>query len=116
MQNLSCQQLASEDQPLWKQLLHARVKELGSIQAVANELGYARTSLSLALRDKYIGSTENLEKHVLKMLGQVGCPFLEKSISPAECKAFKERDAPTHNPAEMRHWRECQNCELRTKA
>ncbi|ENX20163.1 hypothetical protein F892_03086 [Acinetobacter vivianii] len=112
MQKLSCKQLATDPLPLWKQLVNERITELKSIQKVADEIGYARPSLSLALRDKYIGSTEKLEKKVLQVLGQVNCPFLEKSISPTECRVFETRDAPTQNPSEMRHWRACQGCEV----
>lgn len=96
--------------PEWKRLLLARIETLGSIQKVADELGYARPSLSLALNDKYKGSTEKMEKRVLKVYGQVHCPYLERQISPAECQGYREREAPTQNPAEMRHWRACQNC------
>ncbi|RSN77922.1 LysR family transcriptional regulator [Acinetobacter haemolyticus] len=110
MQKLSCQQLATD--PLWKQLVYARIKEVKSIQRVADEIGYARASLSLALRDKYIGSTKKLENRVLDVLGQVHCPFLKKSISPAECGAFETREAPTQNPSEMRHWRACKSCDV----
>ena len=56
----------SSELPKWKNLVHARIAELGSIQKVADELGYARSSLSLALRDKYVGSTEQLEKESSK--------------------------------------------------
>lgn len=96
----------------WKQLVYARIDELGSIKKVADELGYARPSLSLALRDKYVGSTEKLIKCVMRVLGQVQCPYLRKSISPSDCSAYREREAPTQNPAEMRHWRACQTCSI----
>lgn len=112
MQKISCLTVACKPLPQWKKLVYERIQELGSIQKVANEIGYARTSLSLALRDKYVGSTKNLEETVLEKLSQVLCPFLNKSISPTQCKAYAERDAPTHNPAEMRHWRACQGCEI----
>lgn len=111
MQKLPCLQLASENEK-WKQLVYARKKQLGSIQKVADELGYARTSLSLALRDKYIGSTEKLEKRVFEVLSTVECPYLNESITLTQCVTYKERDAPTQNPTQMRHWRKCQNCTL----
>lgn len=100
----------SSDLLKWKKLVYARIEELGSIQKVADELGYARSSLSLALRDKYVGSTEQLAKKVIKVLDKVECPYLGYEISRGKCRKFKERDAPTQNPAEMRHWRECQFC------
>jgi len=95
----------------WKQLIYKRIQELGSIKKVADELGYARPSLSLALNDKYIGNTDKLVKTVYRVLGQINCPYLEKKITPDECRAFHSREAPTQNPAEMRHWRKCQTCQ-----
>ena len=54
--------LTSNELPDWKQLVLNRKEQLGSLQKVADELDYSRTSLSLALRDKYIGSTERLDR------------------------------------------------------
>ena len=96
----------------WKQLVEQRKEPLGSLQKVADELGYSRTSLSLALRDKYIGSTERLIKKVLAVLGKIECPYLQHEISSIDCQKYKERDAPTQNPVEMRHWRACQSCSI----
>lgn len=96
----------------WQKLVYDRIEQLGSIQAVADEIGYARSSLSLALRNKYKGSTAKLEEKVFSVLSQVQCPFLGESISFAQCKAYCKREAPTHNPAEMRHWRVCQGCDV----
>jgi len=96
--------------PQWVVLVEKRMEQLGSIQKVADELGYARPSLSLALRGKYVGSTERLEETVLKVLGSVHCPHLDKSLEADECVQFREREAPTQNPAEMRFWRACQKC------
>lgn len=94
----------------WKRLIENRVKELGSLQKVADEIGYARCSLSLALRDKYVGKTDRLIAAVHNKLNTFDCPHLQRELSSSECKQFKERDAPTQNPLEMRHWRACQAC------
>jgi hypothetical protein len=104
--------LTSNELPDWKQLVLNRKEQLGSLQKVADELGYSRTSLSLALRDKYIGSTARLVKKVLAVLGKIECPYLKHEISSIDCQKYKERDAPTQNPAEMRHWRACQSCPI----
>ena len=101
--------------PEWMVLVEQRIEQLGSIQKVANELGYARPSLSLALRGKYVGNTDRLEQTVMRVLGSVQCPHLNQELSPDECINFRERDAPTQNPAEMRHWRACQQCEVACK-
>lgn len=100
----------STEKPEWKRLVEQRIKQLGSIQKVADELGYARPSLSLALRGKYVGNTDRLEKTVIRVLGSVHCPHLDQVLSPETCIGFREREAPTQNPAEMRHWRACQKC------
>lgn len=105
----------SHDKPTWIVLVEQRIEQLGTIQKVADELGYARPSLSLAINGKYVGSTDRIEETVLKVLGNFKCPHLEREISPEECIAFKQRDAPTQNPAEMRHWRVCQQCPLACK-
>lgn len=68
--------------PQWIVLVEQRIQQLGSIQKVADELGYARPSLSLALRGKYIGNTDRLEKTVIRVLGAVHCPHLEQELSP----------------------------------
>lgn len=104
-----------DDLPQWKQLVYNRIKAVGSIQKVANELGYARASLSLALRDKYIGKTERLEQTVIRVLGSVTCPHIGQEITPDQCQSYKYRDAPTQNPADMRHWRTCQQCPVACK-
>lgn len=99
----------------WKQLVYARIEEVGSIKKVAEELGYARPSLSLALRDKYVGDTAAIEQKVLETFGHFECPFLKTKISRRQCRAYQERDAPTQNPVEMRHWRVCQNCKYKVE-
>lgn len=104
--------LTSNELPDWKQLVLNRKEQLGSLQKVAEELGYARPSLSLALRDKYVGSTDRLIKTVYQVLGKIECPYLQHEISSIACQKYKERDAPTQNPAEMRHWRVCQSCSV----
>lgn len=104
--------LHDSDLPEWKQLVYVEVEQLGSIQKVADKIGYSRVSLSLALRDKYIGSTKTLEEKVLRVLGDVSCPYLQKTISPTDCSENKNREAPTQNPTDMRFWRKCQNCPI----
>ena len=100
----------------WKQLVYARIEEVGSMTKVAKELGYARPSLSLALNGKYKGNTHSIEQKVLETFGQFECPFLKRTISRLQCRTYQEREAPTQNPAEMRHWRSCQNCQYKKGA
>lgn len=96
----------------WKILVYKRLEEVKSLQKVADEIGYARCSLSMALNDKYVGSTKRLEQAVFDKLSKVQCPHLCKELSTTECQQYSQRSAPTQNPLEMRHWRACQNCPL----
>jgi lambda repressor-like predicted transcriptional regulator len=104
--------IQSSDVNLWRELIQAKLDAGGSLTALAQELGYARTSLSLAFRGKYKGSTEKIEKRVIEVLSTVECPYLNESITLTQCATYKERDAPTQNPTQMRHWRKCQSCTL----
>lgn len=107
--------IQSSDVNHWRELIQAKLDAGGSFTALAQELGYARTSLSLAFRGKYKGSTEKIEKRVIEVFSTVECPHLCKSITTPQCSTYREREAPTHNPSEMRHWRKCQSCELGSK-
>lgn len=100
----------------WRALVQAELDKGRSITAIANDLGYARTSLSLVLAGKYIGSPKRICKKIVEVFGQVDCPYLEQVIRPEQCVGLSERDAPTHNPSEMKHWRACQRCSKRGMA
>ncbi|GAB6035798.1 hypothetical protein JCM15519_03570 [Fundidesulfovibrio butyratiphilus] len=80
-----------------------------SIAAVARRLGYARTSVSLALSGKYPGTTDKLAATVLAVLGTVDCPHLGFPVSPARCAANSGK-MPTSSPGDLRLWRACQAC------
>lgn len=80
-----------------------------SITAVARRLGYARTSVSLALSGKYPGATDKLAAAVLAVLGTVDCPHLGFPVSPSRC-ADASGEMPTSSPGDLRLWRACQGC------
>ena len=93
----------------WLEMLKREV-ESRSKQAVAEELEVSRTTVSLAVRDKYPASTDALEKKVLERYSVVQCPFLDKEITTKECGKYHNAKAPTSSPRAMRHWRACQSC------
>ena len=35
---------------------------------------------------------------------------LERCVARGECQLMRTREAPTHNPMQMRWWRQCQTC------
>lgn len=99
--------------PAWLDLLRKEVEALpkpGGIKIVAARIGYSRTAVSLVLADKYPGKTDRLAQRVMEVLGEVECPSEGRTIAYSECQLMRLREAPTHNPALMRHWRCCQSC------
>lgn len=98
----------------WLELLEQAVKKNG-LKAVAAELGYAASSLSLARHGRYIGSTARIEARVLEVYGSWTCPHLNRAMGAAECATFATRPTPTSNPQALRHWAACQECPFRRK-
>ena len=92
----------------WLALLASEAAQT-SIAAAARRLGYARTSVSLALAGKYPGATAKLAARVLEVLGTVECPHLGFAVTPARC-ADASGAMPTSSPGDLRLWRACQAC------
>ncbi|WP_257311187.1 hypothetical protein [Geothrix fuzhouensis] len=93
----------------WRDLLESKIKDKGQA-AVARELGYSATTLSLVRRDKYPGGTERIEARVLSLYGEVACPFLGAPIPAEQCRRISHSPVPTSNPKTLRHWSACQSC------
>ena len=68
--------------------------------------------MSLLLANRYSSpSTARMEKRILAALDGIHCPAQGINISTEQCREFRDRPAPTHNPMAMRVWRVCQNCQ-----
>lgn len=94
----------------WLDLLKAEVAK-ANITQVADAIGYARTSVSLALNGKYIGSTDNLAAAVIRTYSdRVTCPFLGTPLTRSECDGFRLQAIPQSNASALRHWRACRCC------
>lgn len=93
----------------WFKTLAAEV-ERTSKQAVANVLGYSRTTISLVMAGKYPVSTDAIGKSVNEKLGAMTCKYNGDSITPSICRSTSSAPAPTHNPSKMALWSACQNC------
>lgn len=94
----------------WLAMLGARVETLGSIQAVATELGYSRSSISLALAGKYPAKVTKLQAAVVTAYTRCHCPYLAREITAVECRGHRTRPTPQSNPEELRFWSACQGC------
>lgn len=98
----------------WIAACHEEKEKLGTSYAkIARRIGYARPSLSLALSGNYTGNTKTIADAYVSYRAQVLCPYATETVSRQYCRDHALADAPTHNPAALRHWRACQGCEHR---
>ncbi len=93
----------------WLDLLESAVAARGQA-AVARELGYSPTTLSLVRRGRYPGGTDRIEARVLQVLGDVACPFLNQTIPTSQCRRTSLAPVPTSNPKALQHWSACRSC------
>jgi len=95
----------------WADAVHEEKQKAGiSYAEIARRIGYARPSLSLALSGKYTGDTKTIAQTYVDYRKQVLCPYVEFTVSRQYCRQHALSNAPTHNPAALRHWRACQGC------
>ena len=95
----------------WLQILRDEVDKAGSIQAVADKLGYARPSISLALKGDYPGKTDRLKSKVIATFCErVICHHTSTDIAQIECADLRSRPLPQSDAGELRHWLCCQSC------
>lgn len=98
----------------WFAILSERVSQ-SNAKAVAAELGYSKTALSLILNGKYKGKPDCLRDKVIFRFVRVNCPHQKQVIPMYECVGLAHSPAPTHNPIKMQQWRACQSCPKRPK-
>lgn len=98
----------------WVDACHEEKQKAGiSYAEIARRIKYARPSLSLALSGNYTGDTKTISEAYVTYRKQVVCPYIAETVSRQYCRNHALADAPTHNPAALRHWRACQSCEHR---
>lgn len=96
---------------VWRPLLDAALERFGgNCQAVADELGVSRTTVSLVKNRKYPSPLHAFGKRVMDKFDRYLCPAKGEEIARSQCHALCLRNAPTSSPREMRIWRTCQTC------
>lgn len=99
-----------DEPPRWVRLLAAEV-EASNMTRTGERIGMSRSAVSLALANRYPSpNTAGVEQRVIEALDRMTCPALGAEIDSNQCRRYREREAPTHNPMAMRAWRACQNC------
>ena len=79
-------------------------------QAIADEIDYSRTAVSLYLDGKYGGDTKRIERAIFQRFNRFPCPHLKAEITQLDCAGYALRPCPTSNARDARHWRACQAC------
>ncbi len=96
--------------PRWVSLLAAEVEATNMTRA-GERIGMSRSAVSLALANRYPSpNTTGVEQRVIEALDRMSCPAQGSDIDSSQCRRYRDREAPTHNPMAMRAWRTCQNC------
>lgn len=102
----------TQQEPEWLAWLRARVRQLGSAQEAADDIGISRTAVSLLLAGKYSASTDKVAARITAVacVGSTWCPHLRRSLSDAECRTASLSPMPQSDPAALRHWIACKSC------
>lgn len=99
-----------EQPPLFVTLLAREVEQSNRTRA-GERIGMSRTAVTLVLQNRYPSpTTQGVERRVMDALGRIGCVALDQEITAEQCQNYRQRQAPTHNPMAMQHWRACQHC------
>lgn len=94
----------------WHDILKREVAA-STVTAVAEKIGYKRTSLSLALHGNYPGDTKHIAAAIVETFSQeITCPHLKREIAPAECREMRDAPMPQSDPKKFRHWTVCRSC------
>lgn len=95
----------------WLDILRSQVAEKGS-KTVAEEIGYAPSSVRLAVNGKYTAKTAKLAAKVLEVYcAEITCPFSGERRRKNMCALARKLDkAPDDNPQLHRYWQTCQKC------
>lgn len=91
--------------------LLTRAVENSSKAAVAAEIGYSRTAVSLYMGGTYDANPEKLEAAIRASYDRYTCPHTRQEISGPECQHRLNSPKPFGGRAKRAHWDACQKCQ-----
>jgi hypothetical protein len=99
----------------WFELLNHKVEQLGRRQVEA-DTGMSKTTLSLVLNQKYLGSMDNIKTQVVTAYTNISvtCPVLG-TITVKRCNDERIKPFSASNPIRVRLYQACKNCPNNTK-
>ena len=83
----------------------------GSMTAVAVEIGYSRTAISLYLSGKYGAGVEKLEAAIRARYDIYPCSHTGQEISGPDCARRATAPRPFGGRAKEANWLACQTCQ-----
>jgi len=95
----------------WLEVLKEKCAEKGS-KTVAEELGYAPSSIRLVLCGKFRPSADKILAKVAEVYGDiVVCPFNDARRKACMCALAKKLDKPPEDSRKLfRYWKTCRAC------
>jgi len=90
-----------------------------STQAVvAARMGVSRSTLTVLLNGSGAygagqARTDGMERRYRQAFEQIECPHDGKTVGADHCREKALRQAPTHNPLQLNHWKTCQGCKFK---
>lgn len=85
--------------------------ENSSITAVAVQIGFSRTALSLYMADKYPAEVGEIEAAIRARYDVYICPHTIQLITGPACKQRATQPKPFGGKAKLAHWQACQSCQ-----
>lgn len=79
--------------------------------AVAGEIGFSRTAVSLYLSGKYPADPREVEAAIRARYDRYPCPHTGQEISGPECQKRGSSPRPFGGRAKQAHWDACQACQ-----
>ncbi|WP_416053100.1 MarR family transcriptional regulator [Cupriavidus basilensis] len=104
----------------WFEGLQREIKA-STQRAVAERMGVSRPTLSVlvnGLGEYGAGKakTDRIETRYRQAFEQISCPHTGETVGAQHCREKALRQAPTHNPLQLNHWKACQDCRYKPAA
>lgn len=91
-------------------LLSAQRAAGKTLQAIADEIGYSRTAVSLYANGKYDKGARQIEAALTRVYDRRLCPHLDEEVEPELCVRKALAPKPFGGTARLVWWQCCQTC------
>lgn len=96
------------------QILRREIAKAGNVRAVAEKLGYARSSISLYYNGRYTADVEQIEKKIIgTYTSKILCPYTNEIIDKSQCEEVEKQNLNTTNPVLFKLQQFCKSCPVK---